>query len=457
METIFDSISPVEYRYLDFPEADRVRSFLSEQAFIRYLARVEAALVQAYVMEGLCSAEIYEAVAKAAKEIEAAEVYREEKRTRHQLRALVHCLAQKAGPEAGRWIHLGATSHDMVCTADALRYREFCRNMLVPELMDLEKAIIDLAMREKDTPQIGRTHGQHAVPITFGFALAEYVSRLGGRIESIYNCAENLRGQFSGAVGAYNAQCLIVRDPIAFEAKFLQLLELQAGDHSTQIVEPEYTLDLLHATVSAFGVLANLADDMRHLQRSEIDEVAEQFDASQVGSSTMPHKRNPINFEHVKSLWKTFAPRILTAYLDQISEHQRDLTNSASSRFSGEILCGLYLAARRMRKTMERLTLDRTALEENLEKNWDRARAEPCYTILALNGHPDAHEAVREAVQSGRDPAQFLAGALGRELTGREQEVLSDPRHYLGRSAVKTEAVCRVWQDKLQRIKDNLQ
>ena len=95
--------------------------------------------------------------------------------------------------------------------------------------------------------------------------------------------------------------------------------------------------------ISAFGVLANLADDIRHLQRTEIGEVGEAFEATQVGSSTMPHKRNPWNFEHVKSMWKEFMPRMITMYADQISEHQRDLTNSASGRFVPEIVLVLWL------------------------------------------------------------------------------------------------------------------
>src|SRR5690606_31536898 len=116
------------------------------------------------------------------------------------------------------------------------------------------------------------------------------------------------------------------------------------------VVEPEYVLDFVHTIVSAFGVLANFADDVRHLQRTEIGELGEAFEAEQVGSSTMPHKRNPWNYEHVKSLWKTFAPRMQTLYADQISEHQRDLTNSASSRFTAEIIAGFAAALERLEK-----------------------------------------------------------------------------------------------------------
>ena len=120
--------------------------------------------------------------------------------------------------------------------------------------------------------------------------------------------AGDLRGKLAGAVGAYNATSLLVKDPLALEREFLDGLGLAPSEHSTQLVEPEYLLRLLLEINMAFGVIANLADDLRNLQRSEIGEVREEFTATQVGSSTMPQKRNPWNSEHVKSLWKAFCP-----------------------------------------------------------------------------------------------------------------------------------------------------
>jgi adenylosuccinate lyase len=449
---IFASVSPLEYRYLHMPEAAEVRAYLAEEAFVRYMAKVEAALVEAYAAEGLCSKEIAQAVAQAASRITAAEVYHEEERIHHETRALVNCLAQKAGATAAPWIHLGATSEDIIGTANALRYRDFCRRMLLPALCELEKTLISLSLREKESCQIGRTHGQHAVPLTLGFALCEYVSRLGGRIVRLGECSDNLRGKFSGAVGAYNAQSLLLADPLEFEKTFLATLGLKPADHSTQIIEPEYTLDLLHAAVSLFGVFANLSDDMRHLQRSEIGEISEEFTAAQVGSSTMPHKQNPISFENIKSLWKVFVPRVFTAYLDQISEHQRDLTNSASSRFVGEILCALYIATLRLNATLGRLGVNRAALEVNLKKNWHKTIAEPCYLILARNGHVGAHERVRKAVQSGENLSAWLSKELVRPLTASEENTLRGPEHYLGLAIKKTEVVCQEWQEKIAAL-----
>ena len=119
-------------------------------------------------------------------------------------------------------------------------------------------------------------------------------------------------------------------------------------------------------------MIANLADDLRNLQRTEIGEVREEFSATQVGSSTMPQKRNPWNSEHVKSLWKSFAPRVMTFFMDQISDHQRDLTNSASSRFVAEYLAGFALAADRMRSVLTGLRVDRERMAENISRTYDR-------------------------------------------------------------------------------------
>jgi len=326
---------------------------------------------------------------------------------------------------------------------------------LLPELIELEKTLIALAEREKNTLQIGRTHGQHAEPITFGFTIASYVSRLGGRIIKIREAAQEMRGKFSGAVGAYNASSLFIKHPEEFEKSVLDKLELKPGGHSTQLVEAEYVTDLMHAIISSMGVLANIADDMRHLQRSEIAEVYEKFESEQVGSSTMPHKRNPINFENVKSMWKEFMPRMMTVYSDQISEHQRDLTNSASSRFNTEIVAAAFVSVNRLKKVMGKIVVDEASLKSNIGKGM--IAAEPAYLLLSSVGHPNAHEAVRKITLEAQKNGNFenllfvdkeLAPYL-KKLTKQQLEILKNPEKYTGLAAKKTEEVCKEWKKKL--------
>ena len=139
---------------------------------------------------------------------------------------------------------------------------------------------------------------------------------------------------------------LISPDPVKLEESYLQKLEICKADYSSQIVEPEHTLRLLLEMNVAFGIMANLADDLRNLQRTEIAEISEFFGTDQVGSSTMPQKRNPWNSEHVKSLWKTFAPRVFSFFMDQISEHQERSYQFRIKSLPDRIhrrLCGCHL------------------------------------------------------------------------------------------------------------------
>jgi adenylosuccinate lyase len=182
-------------------------------------------------------------------------------------------------------------------------------------------------------------------------------------------------------------------------------------------VEPEYLLRLLLEFNTAFGIIANLADDLRNLQRSEIGELRDGFAADQVGSSTMPQKRNPWNSEHVKSLWKAFMPRVMTFYMDQISEHQRDLSNSASQRFIADYVAGFTLAIVRMASVVEGLGADRERLMANLRGGGIQGGvlAEPAYILLAESGVSDAHEVIRKITLAAEKEKLTFAEALARE------------------------------------------
>ena len=466
LSRVFENISPLDHRYrAGNPDLWKEASeYLSESAFVRYQVAVEVALLRAYARRGLVTAAAADEFEAAARSLSPAEVYAEEEKTRHNIRALVNCLGAGLRPEIRAqvtpFIHLGATSMDILDTANALRYRDAAARLLMPLVIRLEEVLIRLAWRERATVQIARTHGQHAVPISFGFAVAEYVERVGERGENLRSAAANLRGKLTGAVGAYNALSLAVDDPEALEEEVLAELGLRPAPYSTQVVCPEYLTDFVHAMVSLFGVLANIADDLRHLQRTEISEVGEYFAAEQVGSSTMPHKRNPWNFEHVKSLWKEFVPRMMTVYFDQISEHQRDLTNSASSRFVPEVIFGLALALDRLARVLGRLAVDREALGRNLAMSGGLFVAEPLYIALALAGHPAAHEAVRRLTLEAEKhqeakamPTNLLELARRDEelapyaarFTAEQKSILEEPERYVGLAVAKTEKLCRYW------------
>ena len=218
----------------------------------------------------------------------------------------------------------------------------------------------------------------------------------------------------------------------------------------------------------AFGIIANLADDLRNLQRSEIGEVFEYFSSTQVGSSTMPQKRNPWNSEHVKSLWKAMSPRVMTFYMDQISEHQRDLTNSASQRFIADYTAGFTMAVNRMKKIISGLQADRESMEKNLENAGGKVKggvlAEPAYILLAESGISDAHEVIRkltlEAETSGKtlyevllnnkDTLDRITAQLEKLGVKDAETFFQNPARYHGLAAEKSRRLAKKYAELMK-------
>jgi adenylosuccinate lyase len=452
----FDYISPLDTRYYgeDRKVYDALHPYLSEAATIKYQILVERAIVATLEAAGVAPPGISRRVAEAASKVTPQLVYKEEQRTHHNIRALVNCLRAHLTEEDGAYIHLFATSADIQDTARSLALRDLTREILLPEIRELLKVLIGAARRDADVPQIGRTHGRFAEPITVGYWLANFVARLSERAEKLASTALELRGMFSGAVGAHSALALHwPDDPALIEIEVLDRLGLKpgAGSASTQVIQAEYLADYAHALISTFGVLANIADDFRNLMRSEIEEVEEDPDLHQVGSSTMPHKINPKNFENVKSLWKAFMPRMITVYMDQISDHQRDLTNSASMRFFNELVAGTFYATYRLRNAIKRTRTNRTAIERNLKKSFEWIVAEPLYIAFALAGHKDPYYKLRSAFLKAREHGTSLisfletdreAKAIWKKIPEHRKQAILDPNKYIGDAVVRTHAIC---------------
>jgi adenylosuccinate lyase len=464
----FDAASPFDARYYfaDPEFFQRLHPYVSEAAQVKYLAVVEGAVVDTLADCGLCSRQVAAEVTRACTQVTPEEVYAEERRIQHNIRALVNCIRNKVSAEARPFVHLFATSADIMDTARALCLHDVTRQVIAPMLADLVRKLIQMARAHAATPQMGRTHGQHAVPLTFGFAMALYVYRFGQRLEQIVAAANNLRGKFAGAVGAYNALSLYrPTDAAEVEAMLMRKLGLLPPEISTQVVQPEYVADYVYALASCWGVMANLADDGRNLQRSEIHEIRDRKAADAktevVGSSTMPHKVNPKDFENVKSLWKAYMPRLTTVLMDQISEHQRDLTNSASMRYVTEFVAAFAYGVHRLRGTLEGIEPDVARMRDILEGGKDPVTAEPLYVLLSLAGHPDAHEQARVLARQARVQHITLAQAIREDaslapylakLTPDQRTVLDDPAKYLGASRQRTIAICDMWESRLKGV-----
>ena len=453
----YSFLSPADYRYY----VKDLEPYLSEESFIKYKCRVEVALAQTLAERGLISADAAQAVEAALPSVTAKAVYEEEGRTGHDIIALVNVIRSHMPEEARPAVHRTATSYDVVDTANVLRYRDAFTNVILRDMVALEEVLVDICRSEKDTLQIGRTHLQHAEPLTFGFAMSWFVSRFGNCILRVDRAVKDLRGKFSGSVGSYDASALFLDDPEAFEMDVLKRLGLEPCEISTQVVQPEAMTDLVHSVTMAFTVLANLADDLRNLQRPEIAEVGQPRGEDVSRSSTMPHKANPVGLENVKSLWKTVMPFMTTMYLDMISDHQRDLTNSASQRNVPQLLDLFDYSVRRMTRILKGLKPHRGNMLRNLEMNRDKIIAEPLQLLLSGLGHPKAHEYVSHLSDQSYSTGKPLDTIVWEDealkpylakLTEKQRQVLQDPTKYIGIASEKALKIAKLWKERMRTV-----
>ena len=451
----FSAIDPLDGRYYD----REIATYLSERSRVAYQAYLEAALANALAAEGVCSEDIAREIEAAARQVRIEEVEEHEKTTKHDIKAVVNTIKDHISDEAKPFVHFGATSNDIISSATALQLRTAVLELVVPRLDVLMHTLIELAETYADTTQIGRTHGQHGVPITFGYYLSGYVSRLGTSRMALVDLANSLRGKFSGAVGAYNALSLFIDDPLAFEKNVLASVGLEPAEFSSQIVPSEQFARLLDELAIAANIMANISHDMRHLQRTEIGEVRERFEKGQTGSSTMAHKRNPWNFENVISMSKQVTAQLINVNMNIVSEHQRDLTDSSSGRFYTLPIAAVASMASRLHRIMSKIEVDEEAMQRNLKLTGGAIAAEPLYLLLEKHGHTAAHEVIKELSHAGLSQVKTLAEMAATDeaiseywakLSETEKRIITEPEtYYTGIAAKKTRMLTETWRSKL--------
>lgn len=425
---------------------------LSEQASLKFQLEVEKAWLLLLCEEGLCPKASVDKINAAFDSVTQEKIDEIEATTRHATRALVEAvmagLEEQGLSEQANWVHVGLTSFDTVDTAQRLRLKSFWYAHGFSKIAELKKVLQTLATKNKDLKQVGRTHGQWAVPTLFGLSIAEAHERIAELEPRLLCDVENLRGQASGAIGGYHATSLLFKDPIAAEIKFTKELGLKPHYASTQILPPEDILALAQSAYLMASVVAKLATDFRHLARSEINEVQEGMAKGQVGSSTMPQKRNPWNLEHICSLHKILLSKLQLIEMDVISEHQRDLTNSASGRFYFEFFSVFQLMIERSLKVFPNLEIHSESMHRNLNSASSSVLAEAFYVLATKKGLKDAHhfvrEASRESEKSGKDLLEVLsAKKLFDEKIDKEQLFET----VLRGSHLKFETISKKWKE----------
>lgn len=444
-------LCPIDFRY----GREAMKSIFSEDARLQRLLDVEAALARAHAKAGTIPPSAAKAiVAKATtKAVTVERVKAIEEETRHDIMAVVLALTEACDPEAGKYVHFGATSNDISDTATALQLREAIR-VLEEDLRGLQRVLGDLASKHKRTVMLGRTHGQAAVPMTFGLKIAVFAMECHRHLERLREAAGRVVvGKMSGAVGTGAAL-----GAKALEVQRLVMEDLGVGveEASTQIVGRDRYAEFVAVLANLSASLEKFCTEVRNLQRTEIAEAAEAFEASsQVGSSTMAQKENPVTSENVCSLARVVRGFVVPAFENVPLWHERDLTNSASERIVLPHVC--VLSDDMLAKTAEvfrtlRVYPDR--MRANLEATRGQVMAEAVMTALLAKGmaRQDAHRLVRDLAMAARSKVAHLGdvlkghGTVGKYLSAKEIDAAMDPDRYLGESAAIVDEVMRKLQ-----------
>ena len=303
------------------PEMGRIWS--DENRFRTWLA-VEVAATETLAEAGMVPKSAAKAIRERA-DFDLQRIHEIEAEVRHDVIAFTTAVAEIVGPEA-RWFHYGLTSNDVVDTAQALLIGQ-ASTMIAADLERLSEVLKRRAWEFKDTPMVGRTHGVHAEPITFGFKLANWYSETQRNIDRFDRAAEDMRvGKFSGAVGT-----LAHLSP-ELEEKICARLGLKAAAVSSQVIQRDRHAHYMATLAVIASTLDKIATEIRHLQRTEVREAEEHFSEKQKGSSAMPHKRNPVTCEQISGLARVVRSNAQAAFENVALWHERDISHSSVER-----------------------------------------------------------------------------------------------------------------------------
>src|SRR3954468_900288 len=287
-----------------------------------------------------------------------------EQTTQHDVIAFTTAVAEKVGPSA-RWLHFGLTSSDVIDTAQALQMREAC-DVLLKDLDALSESVRERAFEHRRTPMIGRTHGVHAEPMTFGLKLALWYAELQRDHERVQRAREVVSvGKISGAVGTFAHL-----DP-SIEASVCARLGLQPAPVSSQVIQRDRHAELMTTLAIVAASLEKFALEIRGLQKTEIGEVEEPFAKGQKGSSAMPHKRNPIGCEQITGLARLLRGNSHAAVENIALWHERDISHSSVERV---ILPDSFIALDHMLRRMTRIVRGMVVNVERMRENLNRSR-----------------------------------------------------------------------------------
>lgn len=393
---------------------------------------VEIAVCKAWAKEGRIPAEsLQNIISKAAIDVD--RILEIEETTRHDVIAFLTSLEEKIGPDA-RFVHLGCTSSDIVDTAGSLLLVQAGR-IILEDIDTVLATLKDMAHKYKGMLCMGRSHGIHAEPVSFGLKMTGFYAEFVRSRERFAAAVEDVRtGKISGAVGTYT----IVTPDI--EKAALDLLGLKVDPHSTQIVQRDRYAHYFTALAILGGGIERLCVELRHLQRTEVLEVEEGFAKGQKGSSAMPHKKNPISAENLCGLSRLLRSNAMASLENQALWHERDISHSSVERVimpDSTILADYAL--HRLNTLLSNLVVHPDNMLRNMECSFGLYFSQRILTALIDSGHPrqESYVAVQKlAMQSWQTRTSFpelvQADATMQAVLGQEKlKELFDPKFYL--------------------------
>jgi len=402
---------PLDYRY-GRPD---MKAVFSEESRIQNQMYVEAALARAHASLGTISeADAKEITRVASLDVVSVDRIKEiEKETRHDLMAMVKAMTEQCKGDAGKYVHLGATSNDIVDTATALQIKA-AMEIVLKDVEDFIYTLAVIAKRERDTLEIGRTHAQFAIPITFGFKIAGYIAEMIRHRERIIECMPRAcAGKMAGAVGTGAA---LGKNFFEIQKRVMNDLGLTYEPAATQVVGRDRYTEVICLMANIATSIERYGTEIRNLQRSEIGEAAEFFDKEkQVGSSTMAQKRNPMNSENCCGLARVIRGFVTPTFESQVLWHERDLSNSSTERFTlPHVFILIDEILKKMNWIFEGLEVNSEKMLENIESSKGLVMAEPLMMKLTEKGigRQDAHEIIRQSAMIAEDENRHLRDVL---------------------------------------------
>jgi adenylosuccinate lyase len=431
------AISPLDGRYRR--QVEELGRYFSEAALIRYRVLVEVEWLLALAREpdvtgvpALDEAEL-RAIVEGFSEADAAAVKAIEATTNHDVKAVEYFLRARLPAAVHPWIHFAATSEDINNLAYALMLRDGLRDALLPAARELIDVLRALAEAERATPMLARTHGQPATPTTFGKEMAVFVTRLDRQAATLE--AYQPLGKFAGATGTYAAAAVAFpeADWPGIARRLVEGLGLAWNPITTQVEPHDHIAEALHALARLCTVLVDLdADVWSYVSLGYLKQAPR---PGEVGSSTMPHKVNPIDFENSEanaSLAVALAQHLAVTL--PVSRLQRDLRDSSALRNLGVVVGHALLAIRNALRGFSRVDVDAAAMRADLGDAWE-VLAEAVQTLLRKRGAPDAYEALMELTRGTAITEEGLRAFVERadlDPADRERLLALRPEDYTG-------------------------